>query len=270
MVVVSSDFFQDAIAAARRAWPDVSCDEAAFRERITRAAGSDDVAALEAVSTDDLYLATACGAGDRRALEAFERRYLSRVAEYVAPLHKPPTFVDELAQRLRERLFVGERRRIDDYSGRGSLEGWVRVTVVRLGHDMIDAERRHEPSATEPSEDSFGVTSDPELAYLRQRYLPQFRAAFEQALKALSPMERNLLRFYLVDKLTLEQMAPLFKKSRATVGRLLVECRERLLVATQRALAVQLGAKTSEVESLVTLLQSQLDVSIQSFLTKSP
>jgi RNA polymerase sigma-70 factor (ECF subfamily) len=265
------------IAPARRAvfdagrlrWPAVVLPADGFAAGLARAVGATDATAIAALR-EEVYLAVACAAGEPHALAAFEQRYVARVPEFIAHLRRPPAFVDEVAQRLREKLLVAgaddRRPRITDYAGRGSLEGWVRVAAVRLALDLIEADGRHGPMRAAPDDDLFGVTSDPELAYIKQRYLPHFRAAFGGAVAALLPEERNLLRFYVVDQLNIADIGKLFGKSRATIGRWIVDCRERLVQVTRRELAAQLGADSRDVDSLLTVLQSQLDVSLRTVL----
>ncbi len=115
---------------------------------------------------------------------------------YLARRRKPPAFIEEVTQRLREKLFVASDRsrpRIEEYLGRGSLDGWLRVVAVRQALDLDDAEKRHQPAPSAPAEEAFGVTADPELAYLKERYLPHFRDAFARAMARLKAEERNLL-----------------------------------------------------------------------------
>jgi RNA polymerase sigma-70 factor (ECF subfamily) len=246
--------------AGQRAWPGVALPEETFVARVAERDPSIQISELQ----PDLYLTFACARGDASALAAFDRRFIARVPEYLGHLKRSPAFLDDVAQRLREKLFVAGS--IDGYAGRGPLEGWVRVIAMRLALNTIEAEKRHEPSASEPSDDLFGVTSDPELEYIKRRYLGDFKDAFAHAMGTLSAEERNLLRFYLVDRMNIADIGKLFDKSRATIGRWVVECREKLLGETRRALAAKLGAETKDVESLVAVLQSQLDVSIQKFL----
>src|SRR5258706_16018167 len=75
------------------------------------------------LNAGDLYLAFACMRGNADAIGAFEREHLSRVGEFVASMRLPPATIDELKQRVRERLLVPDRAgvtRMASYSGRGS------------------------------------------------------------------------------------------------------------------------------------------------------
>jgi RNA polymerase sigma-70 factor (ECF subfamily) len=255
----------------RRAWPTLRLDHAAFVARARRVMpGPQAILSVELARAPDLFLAFACAERDDRALAEFDRKFLSRVRVYLARRRKPPVFVEEVTQRLREKLFTPSERsppRIEEYVGRGSLDGWLRIATVRQALDLDDAERRHRPSPAELDDDAFGATSDPELAYLKQRYLPQFREAFQRAMRKLPHDERNLLRFHLVDGLDLARIGTLLGISRATAGRRLVDCRRKILLETRRELAGAIGATPSEVDSLLRLVRSRFDGTIRTLLT---
>lgn len=258
------------IARARDAHPLISVDIVAFAAHLS-ACGSGP-GGLGAVNAEDLYVAFAAAHGDRHALDLIEQTYLGRIGRFIGHLRREAPFVDEVRQALRERILVGvggRRPKILDYSGRGPLGAWFRVTVVRQALDLIEKEKAHQPAADGFDEDQLAATVDPELIAIRQRHLPQFREAFRSALASLDLRERNLLRFYLVDGLNIGRIGEIFGKSRATVGRMVVDTREKLLEETHRHLGELTGASDGEVRSLIRVLRSQLDVSIHGFLRKS-
>lgn len=259
------------VGRARAAYPQFAVDPAAFADHLAACAKAGGSAKLNA---EDLYLAFASAQGNREALAVVEKRYLAEVGRFIAHLRGQPSFVDEVRQHLRERMLIGtgapEGRapRILDYSGRGPLGAWMRVTAVRQALDLIEKEKPHRPLGEQPEEDQLAATVDPELMAIRQRHLPQFRDAFRLALGSLDAGERNLLRFYLVDGLNIARIGEIFGKSRATIGRMVVECRERLLEETRRHFGALTRASEGDVVSLIKLLQSQLDVSIRGFLRR--
>jgi RNA polymerase sigma-70 factor (ECF subfamily) len=222
---------------------------------------------------DDLYLAFACAQHDRDALQVFESRHLDRVGSWIAKLREQPSFTDEVRQRMRERILLGPSPKILDYSGRGPLGAWARVTAVREALDLLEQEkaRRKEPleETARDESDFLGAVIDPELMILRQRHLPQFREAFRCALESLDVNERNLLKFHLVDGLNIASIGKIFGKSRATVGRMVIACREKVFEETRARLAELSGVAEDDVRSLMRVLQSQLDVSIRGFLQKA-
>src|ERR1700722_16416899 len=122
---------------ARAAWPGVNVGEAEFTAYVEERRDSSKVGGEHAaVRSGDLYLACACARGDAAALLAFERAFfgdIERSLKRRGGAGLPPR--DEVEQLVRHRLFVaddGARPRIAEYSGRGDLRSWFRVTVSRM------------------------------------------------------------------------------------------------------------------------------------------
>jgi RNA polymerase sigma-70 factor (ECF subfamily) len=244
-------------AVGRAAWPDVKLDEAAFESWMAERAI--DCADLHA---SDLYLACACASGEASALAAFERRYLVEVPRYLAGTGARADTVEEVKQLLRVRLFTGARPRILDYSGRGSLAGWLRVAAVRTAANL----RRDERAASVRDEARDEPRIDPEREHLDARYRPELEAAVKHALSRLDVRERSLLRLHFLERLTLERLAVMFQVHRATVVRWLAAARQRAIDETFAYLRAKLAASDTELESLQRILRSQLEVSLRRVL----
>jgi RNA polymerase sigma-70 factor (ECF subfamily) len=215
----------------------------------------------EAVAAD-LLLACGCANGDSEALAAFEAGYVSQVASFIARVDASPAIVDEVKQRLRERLLVDDglkRPRIGDYGGRGRLASWVRVAAIRIALDMKARGGMH---VDEAAADALFVEDDPELDYLRVRYREQFQNAFVEALATLDPRDRLLLKLNLIDGLNIERIGRMHGVHRATVARWIAAAREQLFERTRDSLHRELGVSATEFASLVRLVRSQLDVSL--------
>jgi RNA polymerase sigma-70 factor (ECF subfamily) len=253
-----------ALAAATAAWPeaDLAAEEFVPYLAIRLPAGDDPVASLAALNVADLYLACALSRGDPGALAAFDARCLSVVDLALARMSAPPAMVDEVKQMVRRLLLVADGRppRIVDYAGRGDLRGFVRVTAVR---EALHIFRRGRPELE--LDDTLGAraaSDDPELAYLKDLYRAEFKIAFREAMGSLSDRQRNLIAQHFLDRLTLEQMAALYRVHRATVVRWLAAAREALLRGTHRAMTSRLKVRPAELDSILRLIDSQLDVSI--------
>jgi RNA polymerase sigma-70 factor (ECF subfamily) len=260
------------IGRGERRWPGVKVAPAAFAAHVRAVLppGAPLAASLEALHAEDLYLACACATGDERGLQAFEAEFLPQVADYVGQIDRDPVFVDEVRQRLRERLFVpaepGARPRISEYTGRGALGAWLRVVAVRVA---LNLRRRARPTVPADGEDAPTLRSpapDPEVDYLKTRYGEEFRAAFRATLGALSQDERNLIKLHYLDGLNIDEIGVAYRVHRATVARWLAQARERILEETRRRLAERLDAGTEDIDSVLALVRSQLDVSIYNVL----
>jgi RNA polymerase sigma-70 factor (ECF subfamily) len=258
MVGVSLD---DMLQAGRAAWPDVAVEPDAFERFVAaREPDADQRAALHAA---DLYLACACAAGDPAALFAFERAYLAHIDGFLRGVRPTPDLVDEVRQVLREKLFLGDRPRIADYSGRGTLASWLRVAAVRAASNLRRSEGardRVEAKAPAPSP----VPIDPELALVRARHACEFERALRDAFAALDERERNLLRLHFLDGLGIDGLAPVFGVHRATVARWLAAARTRLHDGVIALLQARLDVDARELESLARVVRSELEISLKS------
>src|SRR5207237_504994 len=94
------------------------------------------------------------------------------------------------------------RRKIDEYSGRGTLGGWVRMLAVRAAIDL----RRRRGERVPDLRDAQRAAVDPELGYLSQRYRGEVENAFRHALTLLDGEQRTLLRMHFVDAVTLDEL----------------------------------------------------------------
>ena len=260
------------VARGRAAWPGIALDDEAFLAYVGERVPAEEAGrALRAVHAEDLWLACACARGDERALEAVDRR-LAEVGPAVARLDGTGVTVDEVKQLLRQRLFVAEpgaRPRIADYSGRGPLSAWLRVAAVRTALDLRRRDQKEAPADARDLDEVAHAADDPELDLIKSRYREEFREAFHGALSGLTSQERNVLRLHVLDGLNIDQIGAIYRVHRATVARWIARSRESLLVETRRRLREKLKLQSGEFESLMGLVQSQLDISLHRFLNKS-
>jgi RNA polymerase sigma-70 factor (ECF subfamily) len=252
------------VARARAAWPGVTLGDAAFERYLAERAAGADVASLHAA---DLYLAAACAEGDPIALSAIDRVF-AEVPAMVERTGGSRAVGEDAAQILREKLLLareGAPPGIVAYTGRGALRGWLRVAAVRIAVSL----RRGDRTAARDADEVAAGGIDPELALIQARYGEAFRAAFAAALAALPPSERAVLRLHFADGLNLERLAAVIGVSRATAGRRVVAARKLVLDETLRELGVRLRATPTEIESLLAIVRSKLDVSLGALVAES-
>ena len=72
-----------------------------------------------------------------------------------------------------------------------------------------------------------------------------------------------MLRQYYIDGLTIDRLAALYRVDRATTARWVVAARSAVLAGTRDFLGSALGVTTSEVESILRLVGSQLELSLR-------
>jgi RNA polymerase sigma-70 factor, ECF subfamily len=212
----------------------------------------------------DLYLAHGCGAGDRHAVAACDA-LLVREAGYAAAAARIDAAVrDEAIQVVRTNAFSprGDRpAAICDYEGRGALHAWLRVLVAREMVKRAGAQQRAVP-LEDRLLDTPAVNDDPVMEELKLKYRAELAEAFRAALEDLSSRDRTLLRYQLIDGLTIDDIGKLHRVHRATAARWLAAIRDGLVERTRTLLADSLGVDTVEAASIIRMVQSQLDVSV--------
>jgi RNA polymerase sigma-70 factor (ECF subfamily) len=172
---------------------------------------------------------------------------------------------------LRARLFVGSGEappRIATYSGRGPIAGWLKVAAVRLAVDELRATRGSPERSVdvEVLERLAPVATEPELAYLRARYQAAFEDALKQALTALTPQQRTLLRLHYVDRVAVEKLGRMNGVHGSTISRWIASARATLLVEARRLVGVTFAVSDSEYESLLRVVRSGLHLSLARLL----
>ncbi|MEP7122968.1 MAG: sigma-70 family RNA polymerase sigma factor [Byssovorax sp.] len=256
---------QRLLADGRAAWSSAAIDAAAFARYVAARAPGPSAAHVDRLQGADLFLACACAAGDAGSVAAFDRRYLAPLPPALIRKGIARDLADDVVQSLRERVVVGAggaRAKIVDYDGRGSLAGWVRVAAIRAASNA----RRDEGQRATLADDAGGPAAmtviDPELALIKRRYGEAFQAALRDAFAALGAEERNVLRLYFTDGLNLDAIARVLGISRATAGRRMISGRAGVLEETLRLLGERLPATPTELQSLLGIVRSKLDVSL--------
>lgn len=242
-----------------------------FAHAVERAVASG--ASLAELQTNDLFLALSCLAKDASSLAKLERDIILPLQPTIERVcRNGKTSADDVIQWTREKLLVsgGTGRdgvasppKLTQYTGRGSLAGWIRVVATR---EALQDRRKSKHELTSMDAVSLLGGGPPavsmEVALLRERYAASFRTAVEGALKALTPEQRSLLRFHTKDGLTIDQLAPMLGVHRATAARRLERARLDALEHTRRILRDSQGLSESEARSICTALGSEIDVSI--------
>jgi len=256
------------LEAARVAWPEVRIDPAQLVEFIAqRLAGPDLVAALATAPAADLVLAAACTAQEPTAHAAFDA-VLTEVDAAGASTRSPQDLIDDVKQLLRVQLLVprdGKPPGIAGYRGKGPLRGWVRITATR---ELIRHQRKRarEAPSERPLDEALADAGDPLLSQLKAEYRTEFATALREAIGELDAEDRTLLRQQIVDQLSIDEIGAAFGVHRATAARWLQRARGALVAATRGRLASRLKVPVDEIDSVIRLVQSQLDASVIRYL----
>jgi RNA polymerase sigma-70 factor (ECF subfamily) len=248
---------------ARAAHPGVLLDDALFTDALADRVEDD----LGAIHASDLYLALACASGLAAGLAAFDRLYGAELDVAIARSPGLGVSRQEFRQLVRTRLFVSEAdrpARIAQYSARGPLAAWVRVTAARIVVDLSRAPGEPELLADEAMLDRLTSPDDPATVLLRTSYAGHVQAAFREGLARLSTRQRNLLRQRYLHGLSADKLAPAYAVHRTTAFGWLEDARRSLLAHVRDALRERLPG--SELESVVGVLGSRLEISVRSAL----
>jgi RNA polymerase sigma-70 factor (ECF subfamily) len=257
------------IAAGEAAWPGVKVDPVRLATRVkARRQQAEGAERHDA----DLYLATALGEGDRAALTVFEQKLVPEIDAALQRMRLPASAIDEVRQAIRVDLLVADegQARIDGYLGLGPLAAWLRVSATRRALKLLRSTRREETLEDAMLEHWPGAGPDPEKGHLKSTYQAQLKGAITASFAALSVRERNLLRQHVLDDLTIDELALLYRVHRSTCARWLVDARTSLAKGVRNRIRDGAGVRGDELDSLLRFVDSDIELSISRILRESP
>lgn len=171
---------------------------------------------------EELALARACAAGRERGWEIFLTRYREKLYDAARSVTREDTSARELADSLYAELYGteirGEKRRskLNYYTGRGSLEGWLRAT---LAQEYINHYRRQQRTVSLDERVEAGAQFIAADRTPQQVPDPRLAQATDAALAALHPEERFILASYYLDGRKLAEIACMSGVHEATISR---------------------------------------------------
>ncbi len=252
------------LVSAHEAWPGITVSDDAFLTYVAeRVTARDPILSLK---SNDLYVACACLGGEVRALGALESRCFPEVDHALARMKLSAARMDDVKQGLRQHLFVGngtDPPHLVEYTGRGDLRAWIKVSAVRAALKVLRKEKR-EVLVEDDALMDMGVSGDdPEMQYVKQIFRSQFKTAFQRALDSLTDREKNLLRQHVVDGLSIDEVGTLYQVHRATAARWITKARETLLGETRKHFMTHARISSAECDSIMRMVHSQLDGTIR-------
>ncbi len=192
---------------------------------------------------DELALARACAAGSNPAWEVFLTRYREKLYLSALRIAREDSAARELADSLYADLYGTNTRdgqrvsKLSSYTGRGSLEGWLRTV---LAQEYVNRYRRTKRYVSLDEESEEGVQfsapeSDPTPALADDR----LAQATDEALAALSAEDRTVLSAYFLDGRTLAEIARMLGVHESTISRKL----DKLAKALRKQIVAGLGRR---------------------------
>lgn len=183
---------------------------------------SDARAFVVSLRVEELALARACAAGHEFAWELFLTRYREKLYQSALRIARENSAARELADTLYADLYgtiTREGKRVcklSSYTGRGSLEGWLRTV---LAQEYVNRYRRQKRlvSLEEESEDGRQFQApEPQPA---ASAASELELSTDEALATLSGEDRLVLSAYFLDQRTLADIARMLGVHESTISR---------------------------------------------------
>jgi len=171
---------------------------------------------------EELALARACAAGNERAWQDFIARYRQKLHGMALHITRDAAHAAELADSLFADLYGVNTRdgirssKLMFYTGRGSLEGWLRTVMAQ---EFINRYRKQKRTVSLEEQTEEGVqfrAAVQEPAYASD---PRLEAATDDALAELSSEDRFTLASYYLDGRTLAEIARTLGLHESSVSR---------------------------------------------------
>jgi RNA polymerase sigma-70 factor (ECF subfamily) len=219
----------------------------------------------------DLFLAWALSHKDPEAMSLFQTNYLPTIQKSLKNMRLSSAQLEDICQNLSKKLFVPSAKKpakINQYSGHGKIQKWFCVVAFRLAQNLL---RKHKKEILVDNNELLEQViafDNQEFQHFRQLYQKEFKEAFNQALESLSARERLVLRYHLIDRLNIDQIGIIFQSHRSTVARWLSRIRDTLYKKTKKDLMHNLKISDQEFESIIQLIQSQLNASFERILSE--
>lgn len=197
---------------------------------------------LLGLKVEELVLARACAAGHEKAWEIFLTRYREKLYDAAYAIAREESVARELADSVyadlygttvREGVRVGK---LNSYSGRGSLEGWLRTVLAqefvnryRSQRRLVSLDEKEEAGAQIAAPAPVEVTApDPRLA-----------EATAEALRCIGGEDRLILAAYFLDGRRLAEIGRMLRVHESTISRRL----DRIIASLRKAVSAGLRAR---------------------------
>jgi RNA polymerase sigma-70 factor, ECF subfamily len=221
---------------------------------------------------DELALARACAAGIDAAWEIFLTRFREKLYLSALRIAREDSAARDLADNLYADLYGTSARegkrvsKLASYTGRGSLEGWLRTV---LSQEYVNRYRRTRRlvSLDEESEDGIQFTApEPSAPAPVDKRLAQ---ATDEVLALLPAEDRAVLSAYYLDGRTLAEIARMLGVHESTISRKIDKLAKSLRKQIMASLSRR-GMSRRQAEEALEVDVRDLQVDIRRSLTQEP
>jgi RNA polymerase sigma-70 factor (ECF subfamily) len=259
----------DKVGLTRESFAAILCEVGA--KQATAAASEGELRAFFlSLRVDELALARACAAGENSAWEIFLTRFREKLYQSSLRIAREDSAARELADTLYADLYGtntrdGERvSKLASYTGRGSLEGWLRTV---LAQEYVNRYRRTKRLVSLDEESEEGVqfqAPDPEPLPSAD---PRLEQATDEAIALLPAEDRTVLSAYFLDGRTLAEIARMLGLHESTISRKL----DKLAKSLRKHIVAGLGRRgmsRRQAEEALEVDVRDLQVDIRRSLTQ--
>jgi RNA polymerase sigma-70 factor (ECF subfamily) len=225
---------------------------------------------LASLRVEELALARACARGDEAAWEIFLNRFREKLYSAAYSIAREDSAGRELADSLYADLFgtrTTDGRRIsklNSYTGRGSLEGWLRAV---LGQEYVNRYRRQQRLVSLEEQTEAGAQFQAAEPAPAQALDARVEAATDQALASLAAEDKFILASYYLDGSTLAEVARVLGVHESTVSRKL----EKITASIRKSILAGLrerGMSRKEAEQAMDVEVSEFSLDVRRRLTQ--
>jgi len=234
-------------------------------------ASSQEIAQLWAgLRLEELALARACAAGKERAWEIFMSRYREKLFDVASYIAKESSAARELADSIYADLYGtvtrdGQRvSKLASYTGRGSLEGWLRTVMAQEFVNRFRRQRRLVSLEEETEDGKELAATEPDATIAID---PRVEAATDEVLSTLPAEDRFILASYYLDGSTLAEIARTLAVHESTISRKL----DKLAKSLRKQIVLRLeskGMKRRQAEEALQVDVRDLRVNIRDRLAQ--
>lgn len=197
---------------------------------------------LVTLRVEELAMARACAAGHEGAWQDFLIKFREKLYDAALAITKDEATGRELADSLYADLYGTTSRdgrrvsKLESYTGRGSLEGWLRTV---LAQEFVNRYRKQRRLVSLEEKDEAGVQFAAAEPVAVGAVDPRVEAATDEALALLSAEDRFVLAAYFLDGRTLAEIGRMLGVHESTVSRKL----EKITAALRKRIRSGLTAR---------------------------
>jgi RNA polymerase sigma-70 factor, ECF subfamily len=219
---------------------------------------------------EDLVLARACAAGNDRAWQVFMSRFREKLYDVARQITHEDSSGRELADCVYADLYGTKLRdgqrisKLTSYSGRGSLDGWLRTVLAQEFVNTYRKQRRLVSLDEESDEGAQFAAPEPENLPAAD---PTLARATDEALRAVSAEDRFVLSSYFLEQRTLAEIARALSVHESTISRKVEKLTKQLRKQILKNLG-KLGLSRRQAEEALTADVRDLGLDIRAGLAQ--